>query len=88
MKPEKHEIHGELLAACETVKSKSLSYPNRASILGLLGAALVANVAATDGLSYHLDAQLRAHLRDALKPLGFTVKRAANRHAPHHPDEL
>jgi hypothetical protein len=70
------------------VKSTPLSYPNRASILGFLAAAIVANAAATDVLSYHLDAELRANLRDALKPLGFTVKRAANRRAPKHPENL
>jgi hypothetical protein len=88
MKPKTRKIHEELLAACETVKCTELSYPNRASILGFLGAALVANIAATDELPYHLDAELRAHLRDALKPLGFTVKRAPNRPGPHRPDEL
>ena len=67
------------------MKPETRKILNRASILGFLGAALVANVAATDELSYDLDAELRAHLRDALKPLGFNVKSAANRHAPHIP---
>lgn len=84
MKWETSHIRDELFAACETVKSTSLSYPNRASILGFLGAAIVANAAGEDVLSCHLDAELRAHLRDALRPLGFTVKRAAGRHAPKH----
>ena len=53
------------------MKPETRKILNRASILGFLGAALVANVAATDELSYDLDAELRAHLRDALKPLGF-----------------
>jgi hypothetical protein len=82
MKRETSHIRDELFAACETLKSTSLSYPNRASILGFLGAAIVANEAGSDVLPYHLDAELRAHLRDALKPLGFTVKRAAGRRAP------
>ena len=82
MKQETSRILDELFATCETLKSTSLSYPNRASILGFLGAAIVANAAGTDVLPYHLDAELRAHLRDALKPLGFTVKRAAGSRAP------
>jgi hypothetical protein len=82
MKRDTKRIRDELFAVCETMKSTSLSYPNRASILGFLGAAIVANAAGPNVLSYHLDAELRAHLRDALKPLGFTVKRAPGRRAP------
>ena len=86
MKRETSRIRDELFAACEILKSTSLSYPNRASILGFLGAAIVANAASTKVLSYHLDVELRAHLRDALKPLGFTVKRAAGHRAPKFPE--
>ena len=87
MKPETKHIRDELFAACETLKSTSLSYPNRASILGFLGAAIVANAAGATVLPYHLDAELRAHLRDALKPLGFIVKRAPGRRAPKRPED-
>lgn len=85
MKREPSRIRDELFAACELLKSTSLSYPNRASILGFLGAAIVANAAGSGVLPYHLDAELRAHLRDALKPLGFTVKRAPGHGAPKYP---
>jgi len=57
MKQETSRILDELFATCETLKSTSLSYPNRASILGFLGAAIVANAAGTDVLPYHLDAR-------------------------------
>ena len=82
MERETERIRDGLFAACEILKSTSLSYPNRASILGFLGAAIVANAAGANALPYHLDAELRAHIRDALKPLGFTVKRAPGRRAP------
>jgi hypothetical protein len=84
MKRETRDIKDKILAACEQVKQTELSYPNRASVLGFLGAALLANVAATDVLPYHEDAELRAHLGDALKPLGFMVKRAPGHRAPKH----
>jgi hypothetical protein len=85
MKRETRDIKNKILALSDFVKQTELSYPNRASILGFLGAAIVANIADTDVLSYHEDAELRAHLHDALKPLGFTVKRAPGRHSPKYP---
>jgi hypothetical protein len=87
MKHNTRHIRDDLFAACEAIKSTSLSYSNRASIMGFLGAAIVANAAGTDVLSYHDDAELRAHLRDALKPLGFIVKRAPGRRAPKYSED-
>ena len=54
----------------ESVLSESRKHPR------LLGPAIVANAAGTTVLLYQLDAELQARLRDAVKPLGFTVKRA------------
>jgi hypothetical protein len=70
----RRKIDEKLRAAYEHVKSTELSYPNRASLLGLLGAALTLNVATTEVLPRHLDAEFRAHMSDAVKPLGFTLR--------------
>lgn len=78
----RREIDDKLRAASEFVKCTDLSYPHRASIRGFLGAALTVNATA-GALPRHLDAELRAHLGDALKPLGFGIVRMAGRNASH-----
>jgi hypothetical protein len=90
----RREINDKLRAAYEQVKSTELSYPNRASILGLLGAALTVNDTTAGVLPRQLDAEYRTHMSDALKPLGFTLGRvsahrgsrpARRKPAPHSP---
>jgi hypothetical protein len=75
MRVMQREIEKAIRAADETVKYTDLSYPNRASIRGFLGAALIMNVAPAKVPPHHIYKELRAHLLDALKPLGLAVKR-------------
>jgi hypothetical protein len=71
----RREIEKAIRDADETVKTTELAYPNRVSIRGFLGAALIMNADPAKILPRHIDAELRAHLSDALKPLGFRVVR-------------
>jgi hypothetical protein len=68
-------IKDGLLVADDLVKCTDLAYLHRASIRAFIGAALTVNATTDTALPPHLDAELRAHLRDELKPLGFTAKR-------------
>jgi hypothetical protein len=72
-------VKKQLLDALDAVKSTDLSYPYRESIMGFLGAALAVNAETTNPSGEHFDMELRAHLGDALKPLGFRVVRAPKR---------
>jgi len=82
----RREINNTIRTAYERVKSTELSYPNRASLLGLLGAALTLNKKAGAGvLRRQLDAEFKAHMSDALKPLGLalgpvSVRTGSSRH--------
>jgi hypothetical protein len=75
MNPMQREIEKAIRAADETVKSSSLSYPNRASTRGFIGAALIMNADPKKIPPHHTDVELRAHLNAALKPLGFAARR-------------
>jgi hypothetical protein len=74
----RRKIDKAVRAADELVKCTEHSYPNRASIRGFLGAALIMNADPKKVPLRHIDVELRAHLDDALKPLGLRVAR----HAP------
>jgi hypothetical protein len=72
-------IQKQLFEALDTVKYSDLSYPHRASIIGFLGAAITVNAETTKPSSEHFGMELRAHLGDALKPLGFRAVRTGKR---------
>jgi hypothetical protein len=69
----------QLLGLRELVKSTEISFPNRQTILGLLGAALAINANSSHGSREQLALEFRLHLTDALGPLGFRVERAPRR---------
>jgi hypothetical protein len=75
-------IQKQLFEALDVVKYTDLSYPNRASIIGFLGAAITVNAKTKNISPHHIDVELRAHLGDALKPLGFRAVRAEKRREP------
>jgi hypothetical protein len=74
----RRKIDKAVRAADEVVKCTELTYPNRASIRGFLGAALIMNADPKKVPLRHIEVELREHLTDALKPFGFRVVR----HAP------
>jgi hypothetical protein len=76
---DQHEITRQLLALCEFVKSTDLSFPNRQTILSLLGAALVINADSSHSSPEQLSTEFKLHLKDALGALGFGVERMPRR---------
>jgi hypothetical protein len=77
--PTMQRVQKQLFEALDAVKSTDLSYPYRASIIGFLGAALTVNAETTNPSGEHFDMELRAHLGDALKLLGFKAVRTQKR---------
>jgi hypothetical protein len=73
----RRKIEKAIRAADGLVNCTELSYRNRAIIRGFLGAALLMNADPKKVPARHIDLELRAHLGDALKPLGSRVVRRA-----------
>jgi hypothetical protein len=74
---DQREIHRKLLALCEFVKSTELSFPNRQTILSLLGAVLAINADSSRGSPEHA---LRAYQQEESGSItDFAVHIAVNR---------